>query len=47
MKVMKAKSRIYSVTWTCRRCGAVFLTEAQWAIHMLTCGSVSRVFASL
>lgn len=27
------------ITWTCRRCGAVFTTEAQYAMHVLMCGS--------
>ena len=31
--------RVYGVTWTCARCGKVFTTETQYAIHILTCGS--------
>ena len=37
---MKFKFReVCGITWTCKRCGAVFTTEAQWAMHILMCGS--------
>lgn len=32
-------ARIYGVTWTCKRCGAVFLTQSEYAMHLLMCGS--------
>lgn len=32
------KRNVFGITWTCRRCGAVFLTEGQYAVHILTCG---------
>ena len=34
----RKRIRIYGVTWTCQRCGAVFTTEAAWAMHVLRCG---------
>ena len=39
LMIRPVHQRIHCVTWTCQRCGAVFLTQTQWALHVLTCGS--------
>ena len=35
MKMRYAKVR--GITWTCSKCGKVFTTEAQYAMHILMC----------